>query len=763
MDLNQSVSQRVAAPKSRSLLLLSVFTAAVFVSALLLFAVQPMFTRMVLPRLGGSPSVWSVAMVFFQSMLLAGYAYAHVLTRGKRRVVAVLVHLVLLMTAGLMLPLSIASGWGEPPAAGAAFWLLGLFAVSIGLPFFALSANNPLLQAWFARTEHPDAKDPYFLYAASNVGSFLALVSYPVLFEPAFSLQAQSRLWSGGFWLLAALIAACGYLLLRSPRHAETTETATPVATPAPDWRALTRWMFLAAVPSGLLVAVTAHISTDVAAVPLLWVIPLSIYLLTWVLVFQSRPLLPHKWMVWLQPFALAALVVLFRLGSEDSLVLTLSGHLLCFFIIAMASHGELARLRPPAEHLTMFYVSLSAGGMIGGLFAGLIAPYAFSWIAEYPILLVLAALCLPPSAVAAGATAGWDTRERLLWIGAVVAGAALILPGLGGWMPGDHMTRPITVVIVTIAVASVLVTKDRLRIAFAIAVALVMIRLYPADQGRSESLRSFFGVHKVYDTLDGQYRVLMHGTTVHGAQKLKEDDGTPAHGRPEPLTYYHRASPLAATIEAVRERKAGPLRVAVVGLGSGSLACYVEPGETWRFFEIDPAVVEIARDPRRFAFIHACAPQLPIVLGDARLTLAQEPDRYYDLIIIDAYSSDSIPIHLATREAMAIYKTKIAPDGAVAMHISNRHLELASVVAGIAAANGMQTWIRDDGNEVDREDRDGEYVYTSTVAISALAPEHIGGLADDENWQLTEPDKTQRLWTDDYSNIAGAIWRKFQ
>ena len=755
MDFNQSVSQRAGALKSRSLLLLVVFTAAVFTSALLLFAVQPMFTRMVLPRLWGSPSVWSVAMVFFQSMLLAGYAYAHFLTQPKRRVVAVVVHLVLLMTAGLMLPLSIASGWGDPPGDGAAFWLLGLFAVSIGLPFFALSANNPLLQAWFARTDHPDARDPYFLYAASNIGSFLALVSYPVLLEPAFSLQAQNRLWSGGFWVLAALVAGCGYLLLRSPQHAED-ETSAPVATPAPNWPTLTRWMFLAAVPSGLLVAVTAHISTDIAAVPLLWVILLSLYLLTWVLVFQSRPLLPHKWMVWLHPLALAGLVVLFRLSNEDLLVITLSGHLLAFFIIAMASHGELARLRPPAEHLTIFYVSLSAGGMIGGLFAGLIAPYAFSWIAEYPILLALAALCLPPAA------AQWGKRERLFWIVAVVSAAAVMLPGLVGWLPSDGMARPISVVIITIAVASVLLTRDQLKIAFAIAVALTLVRLYPADQGRSELVRSFFGVHKLYETLDGRYRVLLHGTTVHGAQRLKEDDGTPVRGRPEPLTYYHRGSPLAEAIDAIRKRKARPLRVAVVGLGSGSLACYVEPGDSWRFFEIDPSVVEIARDPRRFTYIHSCAPELPIVLGDARLTLAHEPDRHYDLMIIDAYSSDSIPIHLATREAMAIYKAKIAADGVVVMHISNRHLELASVVAGIAAANGMRTWLTE-GNEDEKDDQDDEYAYSSTVAISAVEREHIGNLTDDKDWRLTEPKKTQRVWTDDYSNIVGALWRKLQ
>jgi hypothetical protein len=288
------------------------------------------------------------------------------------------------------------------------------------------------------------------------------------------------------------------------------------------------------------------------------------------------------------------------------------------------------------------------------------------------------------------------------------------------------------------------------------------MVRLYPGDQGRSESVRSFFGVHKIFDTLDGQYRVLMHGTTIHGAQKVKEADGTPVRGRPEPLTYYHRDSPLAEAIDAIRKRKAGPLRVAVVGLGSGSLACYVGPGESWRFFEIDPSIIEIARDPRRFTYVHICAPDLPIVLGDARLTLAHEPDHAYDLIIVDAYSSDAIPIHLATREAMAIYKAKIAADGVVVMHLSNRHLELGSVITGIASANGMQTWLTDDKND-DTDDRDDQYVFSSTVTISAVAPENIGSLLEDKDWQLTKPDTTQRVWTDDYSNIAGAIWRKYR
>ena len=376
--------------------MLAIFTAAIFVSALLLFAVQPMFTRMVLPRLGGSPSVWSVAMVFFQTMLLAGYAFAHVLMRTVRPPVAVAIHIALLVAAGLTLPLSIAQGFGDPPGTWAALWLIGLFAVSIGLPFFALAANNPLLQAWFVRTGHPAGKDPYFLYAASNVGSFLALLSYPFILEPALSLRQHIRLWSGGYWLLFALIAVCGVLLLRSSAGAGVAARDDAPATPAPTWRTLGRWAFLAAIPSGLLVAVTAYISTDIASAPLLWVIPLSLYLLTFVLVFQSRPLVPHRWVLIAQPFAIAGIVALLPFSDTDYLFLNLGAHLLAFFIIAMASHGELARQRPAPDHLTIFYLAISAGGMVGGLFAGLIAPLVFSWVAEYPILLVLATFCRP-------------------------------------------------------------------------------------------------------------------------------------------------------------------------------------------------------------------------------------------------------------------------------------------------------------------------------------------------------------------------------
>ena len=408
---------------ARNRLVLAVYTAAIFVSALLLFSVQPLFTKMVLPRLGGSPAVWSVAMVFFQSLLLAGYAYAHLLMQIKNRTIPVAVHLVLLVVALLTLPLSISGGFGEPPNSGYAFWLLALFAVSIGLPFFALAANNPMLQAWFVRTGHPAGPDPYFLYASSNIGSFLALLSYPVLLEPMFTLRTQNLIWTGGYAVLIVLIASCGALLLRSPSLAAADLEVEETDAPAPAWLLRARWIFLAGVPSGLLVAVTAHISTDVAAAPLLWVLPLSLYLLTWVLVFQSRPLIPHWLVLMAQPLAIAGIVILLAVGGEQNLLLTLGGHQLCFFVIAMSCHGELARTRPPAKFLTGFYVALSFGGMVGGLFAGLIAPLLFSWVAEYPILVALAALCRPAHAEL------FPRLSRWYWLLLAAVAIALIAP----------------------------------------------------------------------------------------------------------------------------------------------------------------------------------------------------------------------------------------------------------------------------------------------------------------------------------------------
>lgn len=737
-----------------STLILAAYTVSIFVSALLLFSVQPLFTKMILPRLGGSPAVWSVAMVFFQSLLLGGYAYAHFLLTFRNRVIPVVIHLILLSIAFLTLPLAIGESWSNPPESGYQLWMLALFAGTVGLPFFALAANNPLLQAWFVRTGHPDGQDPYFLYASSNIGSFLALLSYPLVLEPIFSLRTQNLIWTGGYGLLILLIAACGTLLLRAPAYSFQDSKIASAGAARPSWTDRGRWIFLAAVPSRLLIAVTAHISTDVAAAPLLWVLPLSLYLLTWVLVFRTRPLLSHRWILLLQPLAIAGVIVLLLGGGDRSLFISLGGHLICFFLIAMACYGELARRRPTARDLTGFYLALSLGGMLGGLFAGLIAPFSFSWIAEYPILLVLAALCRPSSEASAFNRTQWYW-PALIIVAAIVAIASYMNGDAVLWLSKVRASLIVSVAVMSM-IAAILLRVDRWKFAATVALALLLIQLLPGYHGRVETVRSFFGVHKILVTQDGRYHLLMHGTTVHGAEKVLNDDGTQITARPDAIAYYYEDSGIGGAIAAVRSRKDGPLRAAVIGLGSAALACASQSGENWRFFEIDQAIVDIAKDPNRFSFIQKCLPNLQPVMGDARLTFAKEPDGVYDLIVLDAYSSDAIPIHLATQEAMNIYKDKLAPHGAIVVHVSNRHLELASVIVGIANANHLKSWVYfNDPN------RDAEYIFANQVVIAARDESDVGDVAQGNGWTPTTPDEHQRIWTDDYSNVVGAVWRR--
>jgi hypothetical protein len=728
-------------------LVLATYAAAIFLSAALLFAVQPLFTKLVLPRLGGSPSVWSVAMVFFQGVLLAGYAYAHALTRFLPERAAVFIHVAVLLAATLALPLSIAGGWGKLPQSGEAFWLIGVFAASIGVPFFALAANGPLLQAWFVRGEHPSAKAPYFLYAISNIGSLLALVSYPILFEPFTTLMQQREAWSSGFYVLIALIGLSGAFLLLTKGRGPAANPQAP-AEAAPTWTDALTWMAFAAVPSGLLVAVTAHLSTDVAAAPLLWVVPLALYLLSFVIVFQTRPILPHRWMVNVQPLFIIGVVVLIAFEVLHYVFVSMALNIAAFFVSAMVCHGELARRRPSPQHLTAFYLWMSAGGMLGGIAAGLIAPHVFSWVAEYPLLIVLAILCRPGLRLPAA------RHLRLPWLVVLVAALAAMLLGLGyQYGPED---KPFKAAMATLLLLSVLFWRDPLKLATIVALGFMLGRMHEPGVGRRDFARSFYGVYKIQESTDGRFRTFLHGTTEHGAQRLKHDDGRPITGKPEPLTYYHRASPLALATVAVRERKAGPIRIAVVGLGTGTMACHVKPGDSIDFYEIDRVVVGIATDPDRFFYLSRCAPDARIVIGDARLTLAEAQDGQYDVIVMDAFSSDAIPVHLITREAMAIYLKKLAPGGLVLMHVSNRHMALAPVVANIAAANGAVTLLSDS----DKGEDDDNYKFSSTVAAVARAQEDFGSLAGSEDWEADPPDPTQRTWTDDYSNILGAMLR---
>ena len=728
----------------------SLYATTLFVSALLLFALQPMFAKMVLPRLGGSPSVWSVAMVFFQGALLLGYAYAHLISRLLAPGRAALVHLVALAVAGLTLPIGVAAGFDVPPQSGIALWLIGLFAASIGLPFVTLSASAPLLQNWFAASGHRDAGNPYVLYAASNLGSFTALLAYPFVIEPLLPLRQQAWLWSIGFAALAVLIALAALLVARCAAVAAP-DTVADVARPTSADRL--RWIALAAIPSGLVIAVTSFVSADIAAAPFLWVIPLAIYLATFVAIFRDKPWFDHGRMVALAPLAVAPVAVTLLGIIKPHWLAAIGFNLLAFAILALVCHGELYRRRPAARDLTEFYLCISLGGAIGGACAGLAAPYVFNDIYEYPILIAAALLALP------GTFAG-GVRPFLRQAGPMLAAAAAVAvarAAIGSELPAAAGIA--SNVLTTLVVVFIALRRKQPAAVFALVVfAFVFTGAWTPGLERVATTRSFFGVHQVIDTSDGRFRVLMHGTTIHGAERLRADDGAALTGRPDPLTYYYDGGPISETIERTRAAHGGTLdHVALVGLGAGSLACDRRDAEHWTYYEIDPKVAEIARDPRMFTFLSACAPTIPIVLGDARLTLAAAPTRY-DLIILDAFSSDTIPVHLLTREAFAIYLAHLAPHGVLVIHASNRHLDLVPVIAAAARAANLVALLKEVGKGEPVHD---DFKAGSTVIAMARDTTDVDALTAQDGWRRLDPVATVGAWTDDYSNVLGALIRR--
>jgi hypothetical protein len=736
---------------SRAAIAVPVFAGTMFVSAVLLFTVQPMFAKMVLPMFGGAPSVWSVAMVFFQAMLLAGYGYAHLLVRFLPQRAAVGVHLAVLAFAFATLPVALSAHGARPPETGAEIWLVGLFLVSVGLPFFAVSATAPLLQAWFARSLHAQAADPYFLYGASNLGSFAALIAYPLVLEPWLTLRDQSVAWSGGFAVLATMIAATG-ILTALWDNGRAAPAAARSDAPRVGWKDRLGWIALAFVPSALLIAVTSHISTDIAAAPFLWVIPLAIFLATFIFTFRAGGEATGHWMLRLQPIVVAALCVGLMRGERAYWLVAILLDLGMLFVSAMICHRALYARRPHSGHLTSFYMWVSFGGVLGGIASGLVAPHLFSDVWEYPVLVVLALLARPGLL-----NLPWRVWLRHAGVPAALAVAAVIAgPVSGVRLPADA-ALVWNGVLVAMAAVIMISAENGARLVGYTVLLLVASAALPVGVTRSETARSFFGVHKVMESDDGRFRLLYHGTTLHGAMRLRDDRGAPVAGSPEPLTYYHRGGVLSEAISITREAKGALAHVAIVGLGAGSLACHLRLGENLTYYEIDPEVVRIARDTTKFRFLSDCAPDAQVVLGDARLTLADEK-REFDLLVLDAFSSDVIPVHLLTREAMAMYLQRLAPGGAVALHISNRYLELASVVRDIAASLGLVTFFkRDQISPAIAENgmRTGALVAVVTRPGGSLAP-----LRARAGWIEADAISTGRVWTDDYSNIPGAIWR---
>jgi hypothetical protein len=713
------------------------FIATAFIGAGLIFLVQPMFARMATPLLGGAPAVWNVSLVCFQAALLAGYAYAHVLQRLGSIKTQVMVHAFVLVAGYLCLPLRMSELMGPPPATGVQLWLIGTFAVSIAPPFAALSATAPLIQAWYARSGLKDAADPYHLYAASNIGSLIGLAAYPLLIEPFSAVADQTTGWMIGYVVLAFVLLYAGWSITRGP-----VEFAIPKSETAndaqPTWRKRTMWLALSFVPSSLLVGATTHITTDVAAAPFLWAPPLMIYLLTFVLAFAKKPLVPHSLAVVLAPLAAAFAALMLSGGGPNSLALMLGSDLFALFIIALACHGAMNAQRPGAQHLTQFYLIMSLGGVLGGAFNALLAPVIFDNVYEYPLMLI--------AGVALLSVGGEQKLSRLVII-LLVASAATLVAALV--MKAGHLVVPpaLRLALIAPSVAAIILSRRApLGAAIALACAWPTGATFEKMQP-TWAARSFFGVVKIIDApaTDGQtpVRMMLHGTTIHGAQSTTGDIL-------RPRTYYAPATPIGQALRLYSDAHS----VGVVGLGIGSTACYSRPDQDWTFFEIDPLVVKVASDPSRFTFLSSCRPNADIVVGDARIKLAGVKPRAYDVLLLDAFSSDSVPTHLLTKEAMSLYLDKLSANGVLVFHISNRHLALAQVVARVTEAAGAHA-LRQVYHPTPQEFEFG--ASASEVVLVSRDADALDRARTTGKWDELKADG-QRPWTDDYSNIIGAM-----
>ncbi len=663
------------------------YAATIFLSAFLLFQVQPLIAKIILPWFGGSAAVWTICMLFFQLLLLAGYVYSHAYVRMRipmRRYI----HIALLVAAATTLPLAADVAWKPSGGEDPTWRILALLVTSVGLPYFMLSTTGPLVQVWYARAFQ--GASPYRLFALSNLGSMIALVSYPLAVEPLLALRAQTAIWSGGFVVFAL---ACAALAWRSREREVEFAPQAQSDKPGPGLQAL--WAALAACASMLLLAFTSHMTLNVAAIPFLWVLPLALYLLSFVLCFEASGWYRRWLFLPLAGAGLAAVCVTLT-QSNPSIWTLIPLYSATLFAACMVCHGELARSKPDPRHLTDFYLMLALGGALGGVLVGLVAPQVFDDLYELPIgmcalsLLAMVALLRDRSSLLYGR---WGTAARVVFFALIV--------GLG--------------------------------------VALARTYWDSAADSRLTS-RNFYGVLNVRDSGEGPeaMRVLAHGTIIHGKQFLEPDR------RDWPTSYYGMTSGIGLAILDARSR--GPLRVGVVGLGAGTLAAYGRSGDVFRFYDINPKVIELARS--EFSFLKDSQAQSEVALGDARLSLEREPDQNFDILALDAFSSDAIPVHLLTVEAFRAYLRHLKPGGVLAVHISNRYLDLVPVVQ--QAALHLSLEIR----QVENDDDDDAGVYRSDWMLLSASPAAFEGNFLKEGAERIDSAPSVRLWTDDYSDL---------
>ncbi len=728
------------------------YTAAIFVSAFLLFLIQPILAKELLPHLGGTPAVWNTSMIFYQSLLLGGYLYAHLSTGwlGMRR--QPLVHVALIGVSLLFLPVTLHTDLWFAPEASPIPWLLLVLLVSIGLPFFLLSANAPILQKWYAHTSHPSAGNPYFLYSASNFGSFLALLGYPFLIEPQIRLSEQSWVWSLVYLIFMALMLICARDLLRALRLGGADGPAPAGAAAqqpiegfahAPPNRQRLRWLVLSFVPASLLHGVTTYISTDLAAVPLLWVVPLALYLLTFVVVF-SRFGAIHRRLVNLETVMI--LIAAFLIANASAGGAKVFGlHLIAFFVAALVCHGQLADAKPGPSRLTEFYLWMSLGGVLGGVFNVMVAPLLFDSVIEYPLALLLACLLRPGDR---GLSRDWRH-----WVSGGALASILLVMLVAGYLLHDRVVTdehdPIGKYILAALLAGVVtfsfLTSMRQNYRFVVMAAVILLARPLVVGGEEQVLlseRNFFGTLRVYQSAERNALVLKHGTTLHGFQSLDRDL------RLRPTSYYGR--PVQDVFASLSDRLADQ-PVATVGLGVGTVTCYGRPGQRFDVYEINPTVIRLANDTQYFRYLSDCPPRIQIIPGDARLSLAEAPDREYAVMILDAYSSDALPIHLLTREALDLYLSKLQPGGALAFHISNRHLSLEPILSRLAEHAGLQALrLLDPGDE-------GLLTKSNWVVMTRSSDFSEALVETGSGWSAL-PSSALRLWTDDFSNIFDAL-----
>ena len=727
----------------------ALFAATILTGSFLLFLIQPMVARMALPRLGGAPNVWNSAMLVYQALLLGGYYYAHRLARLPLRRQAA-IHLGLFALAALTLPITLANLAPAPPG-NEVWWVPLLLALSIGPVFFAVSAQAPLMQRWYAA--HADAGQPWALYAASNLGSFGGLIAYPLLVEPWLALRQQAWLWSAGYLLLLILIGLCARARW-SLREADGIMIPKMLPSPAIPRRRIGLWMLLAAIPSGLMLSTTTHLTTDIFAMPLLWVLPLGFYLLSFTFAFADRrgPARVISALAWLGMLSVGGMAMV-SYGWMGLVPLVCSVVLL--FLVCTALHARLYDLRPEAEQLTTFYLAMSAGGALGGVFTALVAPLAFDWVWEYPLLMLAAAALLPRGVLP-------DWRHGAGLEPALRSAALLGLLGLAA------------VLVWQLYQANLYVESRHLRWPLSAAAALVGLALVPwrwaalamllavmLAQGGYDTLvdsraglrtRSYFGIYTVRTYPKDQLRTMLHGTTLHGEQS------TDPMRRRLPLAYYGPGSGAALVFGNARDLLGPKARIGVLGLGTGTLACFAQGDQPWTIFEIDPAVLRLSTNGT-FTYLPLCAPQAKVALGDARLELAKAPRGSFDLLAIDAFSSDSVPMHLFTHEAFGVYLDALSPHGVMLVHISNNFIDLEPALAAELKVRGLAAALRDDNPQ-----RDTDYWATSWVAVSRDPAQiaRIKALDPEAPWRALGP-PAPSVWRDDYASFLPYVtWHNF-